>query len=472
MAYQTKKNRHIWLSIVSGILLWFAWPDNIFGFLLHLALIPLLIIESELTSRYYKKPALRYFLSLLLTFMVWHTLSILSGNTVNITVSDIFLNSCLMTAPMMLFFFTKRASGQIAGYFSYIIYWIAFEYLMLHWNISGPWPILGNGFASLPYLVQWYEVTGQQGGSLWVLCSNLILFHTIKTGYINNVGIALFSFLFILPAGSSILRYLTYNISGQPAKVAITYPGIKNDAIGNSQKKSGHDTFGLKDQQDQINVIIQAPHLLSDKTAGASSTSEECRHFDIKSITNASFYPDYLLFSRTRADKSDAGSLFLSSDKHYGLKKSENFRHISVCTRNSNRIGIMSGNELISGESVTAHIRKGIRFIFLITEAAPRLSRTAPGQYARLRSIETRRDILLSSEEAVTGYINQKGDYIRISALSPEKNRVIRDNIRLNTGATFYARYGDYIGISSFYFALICIFILFGGLLVKRTNFI
>ena len=56
------------------------------------------------------------------------------------------------------------------------ILWIAFEYLHLNWDLSWPWLILGNVFASHPVLVQWYSYTGALGGTLWVLIINILVF--------------------------------------------------------------------------------------------------------------------------------------------------------------------------------------------------------------------------------------------------------------------------------------------------------
>lgn len=462
MAYYSK-NRHIWLSIVSGLLLWFTWSDTIFGFLLHLAFIPLLIIESELTSRYYKRPAIQYFFSLFLTFLVWHILSVLFTTRTNITVSAVFINSCLMSIPMMLFFFTKRASGHIAGYFSFIIYWVAFEYLALRWHNIGSWPILGSGFASLPYLVQWYEITGLQGGSMWILFGNLILFQTIKARYINTMGVVLFSFLFILPSGASILRYLSYRTSGQSTGVTITYPDGRNDvtAAKSTQRNAElHNDSIVRSQSGPVILVSLAPRSLPEKISN-------CQHLERKSISYLFSFSDYYISDSTKASE-NTSNLLISQIDRYGSKKLSGFQRLSVCTKNSPLIGIMSANEIKSGETTAAYIRKGARFVFFISEADSKLH----NQRARLRSIETRRDILLSSETAITGFTNQKGDYVQTAGSSSKQSEVIINDIRLNAKDTFYVKYGDYIGISSFYFALICIFILLGGLLVKRTNFI
>lgn len=89
----------------------------------------------------------------------------------------IFANSLLMCIPWMGFRFMNKRFGSLIGYSSFIIFWLAFEYLHLQdWGLSWPWLTLGNVFASRTDWVQWYEYTGTSGGSLWILLANVMLF--------------------------------------------------------------------------------------------------------------------------------------------------------------------------------------------------------------------------------------------------------------------------------------------------------
>ncbi|MEQ1799050.1 MAG: apolipoprotein N-acyltransferase, partial [Lacibacter sp.] len=91
----------------------------------------------------------------------------------------IFVNSLLMCIPWMGFRFMNKRFGALIGYSSFIIFWLAFEYLHLQdWGLSWPWLTLGNVFAGKTDWVQWYEYTGTSGGSLWILLVNVLLFKT------------------------------------------------------------------------------------------------------------------------------------------------------------------------------------------------------------------------------------------------------------------------------------------------------
>ena len=69
-----------------------------------------------------------------------------------------------MAIVFWLFHITKRKLVKKEGYISFVLYWLAFEYLHLNWELSWTWLTLGNVFAATPRNVQWYEYTGVLGG--------------------------------------------------------------------------------------------------------------------------------------------------------------------------------------------------------------------------------------------------------------------------------------------------------------------
>ena len=81
-----------------------------------------------------------------------------------------------MSFTFVFFHKVKRILGNKRGYFVLIFFWISMEYIHLHWELAWPWLTLGNVFATIPEIVQWYEFTGVLGGSMWVLVINILLF--------------------------------------------------------------------------------------------------------------------------------------------------------------------------------------------------------------------------------------------------------------------------------------------------------
>lgn len=93
----------------------------------------------------------------------------------------ILLNSLIMCLPWLGFHFIKARLGAKIGYPSLVALWLTFEFIHLHdWGLSWPWLTLGNVFANHPGWVQWYEITGVSGGSLWILVLNISIFQLIS----------------------------------------------------------------------------------------------------------------------------------------------------------------------------------------------------------------------------------------------------------------------------------------------------
>jgi len=65
-------------------------------------------------------------------------------------------------------------------------------------------------------------------------------------------------------------------------------------------------------------------------------------------------------------------------------------------------------------------------------------------QYARLRAIETRKNIVRSANTGISCFINSRGELSDITKWWTDD--VIRKDVYIHDGQTFYTRYGDYLG--------------------------
>ncbi len=114
--------------------------------------------------------------------------------------------------------------------------------------------------------------------------------------------------------------------------------------------------------------------------------------------------------------------------------------------------------ESIYGEFVTKFIRDDANLIAIITNDG--WWGDTPGhrqhyEYARLRAIETRRDIARSANTGFSGFFNQRGDDF-------QKNKywvsgVEKREVRLNGEITTYVKFGDYIARISVFMSAILI---------------
>ncbi len=168
-----KRFTHLFIAIAGGLLLWAAWPVSSLTFLIFVAWIPLLWLESKVKSRK-KFVALTYLVMFIwnvaTTWWIWNA-SIPGG------AAAFLANSFIMCLPWLGFKIVKKRLGSSIGYISLIAFWMCFEYIHLQdWGLSWPWLTLGNAFATHPQWVQWYEFTGTSGGSLWIMLSNIFLF--------------------------------------------------------------------------------------------------------------------------------------------------------------------------------------------------------------------------------------------------------------------------------------------------------
>ena len=241
------------LAVLGALLLWGGWapwPTAWLVPLLFIGWVPYLLMERQLTLAGARKG--RVFASTYLFLVLWNALTTWWVSYAELTagIAAVVLNALLMCLPLMAFRQTKKRLGNRWGYASLPIYWIAFEQLHLHWDITWPWLTLGNGFAAAPQWVQWYEYTGFLGGSVWVWAVNLLFFSLVisrelkvKSEELKAVGPLqaqavnprLLTFnsklltpllAIILPIGISYIIGANYQQKGPPAEVVVVQPNL------------------------------------------------------------------------------------------------------------------------------------------------------------------------------------------------------------------------------------------------------
>jgi len=254
-----------WLLVLLGpALLWAGWPVHPapLALLLFVGWVPYLLLERRLTlAGARKRQVFAYTYTYLLLWNAFTTWWV-SYSTLGGGIAAVVLNALLMCLPLMAFRQTKKRLGNRIGYLSLPVFWIAFEQLHLHWDLTWPWLTLGNGFAAVPQWVQWYEYTGFLGGSLWVWAVNLTVFQLI----INNEQLIIGNkpdesilvptrffkpmiisclLLIIVPIGLSYLIGGIYQEKGPATEVVLVQPNI--DPY--KQKFAGTPDFISYDEQ-------------------------------------------------------------------------------------------------------------------------------------------------------------------------------------------------------------------------------
>jgi apolipoprotein N-acyltransferase len=264
-----KRSHKILLALLSALLLTIPFYQWGTGLLLLVAFVPLLFIEEAIAeqkragkeipknaagkkqagktkSRGRKVRTGSVVGYGIIAFMVFNILTswwVKNAAWVGI-IASVVVGTLYMTLVFWLFHITRRRLGNRLGYASLVVYWLTFEFLYLRAQINFPWLTLGNGFANDVMLIQWYEMTGALGGTLWALIMNIALFQLVKGWIAANAshidrplktGKLLVAYrsqlswvvaLFILPALYSIVRYLTYEEKEDPYEMVVLQPNI------------------------------------------------------------------------------------------------------------------------------------------------------------------------------------------------------------------------------------------------------
>lgn len=245
------KKRHLYLlTILSGLLLSIGWPERGFPFILFFAFVPLLIIEEHIYANRSQHNWFSFFGYSFISMFIWNILTtywIYYSTAVGVILA-VILNSLFMAFTLSLFHYSRTVLKHRSYFIFFIIFWIAFEYLHLNWELSWSWLNLGNGFANHPAWIQWYEYTGSLGGTLWVLAVNFMIFHVLKL-YLNKEKSSAYRLkqifftagIIIIPIILSLILFYTYKEKGESITVVAVQPNIdpyneKFDALSSEQQ--------------------------------------------------------------------------------------------------------------------------------------------------------------------------------------------------------------------------------------------
>ena len=174
-AEMKKENILLWgLVLLFAILMSIPFLVPHTGIIALFGLIPLLCMD-RVADMLEKKRVWIYHYS---AFVLWNAMTTfwVCNATVGGGLFAIFANSLQMSIVFGLFRWSKRKFKGALPYIFLTVTWIAWERFYFDAEISWPWLVLGNSFARTTWAVQWYEITGALGGSLWIWACNLGLF--------------------------------------------------------------------------------------------------------------------------------------------------------------------------------------------------------------------------------------------------------------------------------------------------------
>jgi len=487
----------LFLSILSGLLLSFSWPEIGVFPLIFVAFIPLLFVEKYISDfggksswKIFGYSFITFFIfNITTTYWVWHA-------TAGGSITAFIINSLLMSLPFVLFHKVKRILGNKRGYFALIFFWISIEYLHLHWELAWPWLTLGNVFATTPEIIQWYEFTGILGGSMWVLVINILLFIWWDSDRIKKKLILPFTIVLI-----PILLSLSLNTDYDEEKtieLVIVQPNIDSY----NESSFNIDTFiSLSESKiTESTELLLAPETV---LQGRRDENNLIKYSDIdKLLKLQERYPKLnILIGATTIKNNNVynSAIFMSKDKdpiyHHKTELvpgAEAIPYPSIFNRFKDLLSIeldgAAGNygrgkditmfsidkvdilPLICYESVFGDVITGKKANIIAIITNDGWWKNTAGykqhfQYARLRAIEQRKSIVRSANTGISGLIHPNGEVI--DQTNWDEDIAINVNVPINEKVTFYNRFGDYIGrISSF----VAVLLLLSSFVKKRIK--
>ena len=538
--------KYIILSLISAMLLSISWPTYGIPFFIFFALVPLLMMEHDISkfSGIKNKGSLIFGLSYI-CFLIWNivTTGWLYGSknpdgthSLFAVAVPVILNSLFYSFIFQLYHWYKNAQGTYWGLTFFVAIWMCFEKFHLSWELTWPWLNLGNVFADYPKIIQWYDTLGATGGSFWILLINVYAFYTLRiweAGRKRKSLIINSSVLVIAIAVPMLISLVKYNNFDEKPIGSVNVLMLQPELDPYTEKYSKDSLTILNDLLTlaETNSKGQIDYYIGPETSipGFGSISENgfeqsmllntvkgflSRHpksVFATGISSHRFYTDENEKSETAyqtsqgifVDSYNSAVQIIPNQKvevyHKGklVPGVEIFPYINVLKPllgdamlnlggttaslgvdkkrtafgnpyNPGKLAPIICYESIYGEFVTDYVKEGANFLAIMTNDSWWGVTQGHQQlmaYARLRAIETRREIARAANSGISAHINARGDVLA-DTLYGDKTTLFA-KINLYDGMTFYSRAGDLLSrISVFVLG----FLVFYTLIKKFQN--
>ena len=494
------------LTLLSGLLLAFAWPEIGIFPVLFFAFVPLLMLEDEMQKSAHPKKGRVVFWCAFLAFFIFNAITTywVYHATLFGAIAAFLVNATLMATAFYIFHKIKANTRDRLGYVALLVVWVSMEYLHLNWELSWPWLTLGNGFASVPDVVQWYEYTGVLGGTIWVLLMNVLLFRLskIKTTKAMFLPLAvmiipLLSSFFLIPdeEGDAKLKVLIVqpNIDPYTDKFTVGYEQQLSNFIALAKTELTQETEfligpetalleGIWENKIEATYSVRAFRELQKEFPNlnilvGASTYKMFDHGESKTATARQIRKERIFYDAYNSAIfiADSGlvQVYHKTKLVPGVEKMPYPSVLDKLAALAVDLGGISGSlgsdnkkhhfmiddkiitPLICYESIYGDLQKGnTNLIAIITNDGWWKNTAGYKQhftYARLRAVEQRKTIIRSANTGISGVINAKGEVLE--STNWDEDICIAADVELNNETTFYSVFGDYIGRLSVFVA-------------------
>lgn len=540
--------KYLILALLSAVLLSVSWPTYGVPFFIFFALVPLLIVEHDI-SKFSdgKRKGWKIFGLSYLTFLIWNivttgwlynSLNPDGSHSLLAVVFPVLANSFLMSMTFQIYHWYKNAAGTYFGLVFLVAIWMAFEKLHLSWEFTWPWLNFGNVFADYPKLIQWYDTLGATGGSFWILGVNVFAFYTLRIweagrkqkDLIKNVSIL--AAAIVVPMLISLLKYNTFdekpigtvnalmlqpelnpytekyskdsltilndmlqlaeeNTKGQidyyigpetsmPGFGSISETGFEQSLLMNTVK-----SFLTKHPKSVFATGISSHRNFfseSEASAGARKYSDaEVWRDDYNSAVQiipnqkvevyhkAKLVPGVEIFPYIKVLKPLLGDAMLNLGGTTSSLAIDKDRKVFSNPFNNGKLAPIICYESIYGEFVGDYVKNGANFLAIMTNDSWWGVSQGHQQllaYAKIRAIETRREIARSANSGISAHINALGE-VEEDTLYLDKTALF-SKIKLYDKLTFYSRTGDLLSRLSIFVVGFLVVYYFGEKFLKR----
>ena len=483
------KKRDILLSLLSGILLIFSFPNFDLEFLAWFALVPLFYsIDGKGLYHSFK---LGFFTGLVsfLGILYWIIVAVHTYGNVSFILSGLIL--LLLVTYLSLFtgaftFLTRliqTRSGIQTILFTPIL-WVALEYLRSFLLTGFPWAYLGHTqYLNLPF-IQMADITGVYGLSFVILSVNAALFAVLhqwpkRTFPFKEVAITVLILLSFLIYGYVKIRHVDREtIKSPPLKLALVQGNI--DQSIKWDKSFQLETLKIY-RRLSMRVAEDKPDLIIWPETATPFFFQEAKEYqpivlEIPEKTNAFllFGTPFYKIEKGKVNYYNSAFLISPSKKLIGkydkihlvpfgeyipLRKLLFFIESSIGEGIGNfkpgkesfnfslpqgKFGVLICFEIIFPDLCRRFVKDGADFLVTITNDAWFGRTSASHQHlsmATFRAIENRVFIARAANTGISAFIDPKGKIVDQGGIFAEE--AMNGTIHLSRNKTFYTLYGD-----------------------------
>lgn len=513
--------KNILLALLSGLLLAASWFTP-FTLLIFIGFVPLLIITNTIHHSETKNKSVKIWGYSYIIFFLWNIIDTwwVYKASFGGAILAIVCNALLMSWVFLIWYRVERKIYGTLKFWLLIPLWLAFEFGHMQWDLTWPWLTIGNCFANTTALIQWYELTGVSGGTLWVLVVNILLAKVAFSDYKIFKSYIKPLLIVIVPVLISFIILATRSLNSvKKINITIIQPNIdpynvKFSTSFNEQLNTLHQQLSQTKTNFNTQMVVLPETFISDNVlenefqnskAIANLVALIKIHFPKAAIaTGASTYREF----NANENPPETSRKYENADVYYDMYNTAlyidtlhncTFYHKSKLVPGVERMpfpGIfkyfekyaidMGGTtgslgtqeertvfnddvlgiklapavcyESIYSDFMANYIRAGADIICIITNDG--WWGDTPGyrqhlSYAKLRAIETRKQVVRSANTGVSCFIDEFGN---ISQAQPYwEFAVINQDVSINTTLTFFVRFGDLISYTSLFLAFLAL---------------